>query len=216
MAETYAPHEFQFSDARHQAESSIAGIWLFLATEVLFFGALFLAWIYARHWNEAGFDFASRQTSLPIGLLNTVTLLASSLVFTIGVEFIRRGETRRLIQCCFIAMALGVLFLVLKFGVEWPEDFSRNLFPGEDFSIQGPLRGGAQLFFVFYFFGTAIHGLHMIVGLIVVGWIIRRAWHGEFSTRHHTPVVVVSLYWTFVDVVWLILFPLIYLIGRGA
>lgn len=216
MAETHATHGFQFASAEHQKEVAVAGIWLFLATEVLFFGALFLAWIFARHWNAAGFSAAALKTSLVIGTINTMTLLASSLVFTFGVMFIRAGNTRRLIQCCLAAMALGALFIVLKFGVEWREDFARNLFPGPDFAIQGALRGGAQLFFTFYFFATGVHGLHMLAGLAVVAWVILRAYRGEFSERYYTPVLVVSLYWSFVDIVWLILFPLIYLIGRAS
>jgi cytochrome c oxidase subunit 3 len=188
-------------------------MWLFLASEVLFFGALFLAWIFARYWNEAGFSAAALKTSLVIGTINTMTLLASSLVFTMGVMFIRAGNTRRLLQCCLAAMALGGLFIFLKFGVEWRDDFARNLFPGSDFAIQGPLRGGAQLFFTFYFFATGVHGLHMLAGLAVVAWIVRRAYRGDFSERYYTPVLVVGLYWSFVDIVWLVLFPLIYLIG---
>jgi cytochrome c oxidase subunit 3 len=215
MAEAQATHEFQFSSAAHQEEASVAGIWLFLATEVLFFGALFLAWIFARYWNEAGFSAAAHKTSLLIGTINTATLLTSSLVFTSGVAFIRAGNRRRLIQCCLAAMALGTLFIILKFGVEWRDDFDRSLFPGPDFAIQGDLRGGAQLFFTFYFFATGIHGLHMLAGLAVVAWIILRAYRGDFSERYHTPVVVVGLYWSFVDIVWLVLFPLIYLIGRA-
>jgi cytochrome c oxidase subunit 3 len=213
MAETRATHEFQFSSADHQEEVSVAGIWLFLATEVLFFGALFLAWIFARYFNEAGFNAAALETSLVIGTINTITLLASSVAFALGVVFIRAGNTHRLIQCCIVVMALGALFMVLKFAVEWRDDFARNLFPGPDFAVQGPLRGGAQLFFTFYFFATGVHGLHMLAGLAVVAWMVRRAYRGDFSERYHTPIVVVGLYWSFVDIVWLILFPLIYLIG---
>jgi cytochrome c oxidase subunit 3 len=215
MAETHATHGFQFSSADHQEEVSVAGIWLFLATEVLFFGALFLAWIFARYWNEAGFSAGAHETSLVIGTINTITLLTSSLVFTSGVMFIRAGNKRRLIQCCLAAMALGTIFMFLKFGVEWRDDFARNLFPGPDFAIHGDLRGGAQLFFAFYFFATGVHGLHMLAGLAVVAWIILRTHRGHFSERYHTPVVVVGLYWSFVDIVWLVLFPLIYLIGRA-
>ena len=111
---------------------------------------------------------------------------------------------------------LGLIFLALKFGVEWRSELENHLFPGVHFAGDDLLRDGEQLFFVFYFFGTAIHGLHMIIGLSLVGWIILRARRGEFSSAYHTPVLVVGLYWSFVDMVWLILFPLIYLVGRGA
>ena len=215
MSETYLGHEFQYSSARHQAESAVSGMWLFLATEVLFFGALFLTWIYARHWDQIGFDAGARQTNLAIGTANTVILLASSFVYSASVVFIENGNSRRLIQCCAAAGALGVAFLFLKFGIEWHDDFARQLFPGPDFSIEGPLSGGARIFFVFYFLGTGLHGLHMVVGLILLGWIIRRASHGDFSPAYYTPVIVVGLYWSFVDIVWIVLYPLIYLVGRG-
>jgi cytochrome c oxidase subunit 3 len=93
--------------------------------------------------------------------------------------------------------------------------YQQTPFPGPDFAINGPLGGGARIFFVFYFLGTAIHGLHMIGGLVLVGWIILRAWRDEFSFRYYTPVCVVGLYWSFVDMVWIVLYPLIYLVGRG-
>ena len=215
MSDASLTHEFQYSSAGHQAESAISGMWLFLATEVLFFGALFLAWISSRHWNQPGFDMGARQTSLAIGTINTVILIMSSLVYSVGIAFIAAGNSRRLIQCCAIAWLLGGAFLVLKFGIEWRDDFAKHLFPGAPFALQGPLRGGAQIFFVFYFVGTAIHGLHMIVGLALVSWIILRAWRREFSSSYFTPVSVVGLYWSFVDMVWIILYPLIYLVGRG-
>ncbi|MGH6834836.1 MAG: cytochrome c oxidase subunit 3 [Methylocella sp.] len=215
MSEASLTHEFQYSSARHQAESAISGMWLFLATEVLFFGVLFLTWIYSRHWDQAGFDAGARQTNLMIGTLNTVILVAGSLAYSAGAAFIEAGNTRRLIQCCAIAWLLGLAFMILKFGVEWRDDFNKHLFPGPGFAINGALRGGAQIFFVFYFLGTAIHGLHLMVGLILVGWIILRARREEFSPQYYTPVSVVGIYWSFVDMVWIVLYPLIYLVGRG-
>jgi cytochrome c oxidase subunit 3 len=121
-----------------------------------------------------------------------------------------------LIQCCLLTLALGVAFLGLKFGLEWRLDFEHHLFPSDPhFRIAGSLSGGARLFFVFYFISTALHGLHMLIGVCLLLWIIRRARRGEFSPLYHTPVQVVGLYWSFVDVVWIILYPLIYLVGRG-
>ena len=212
MSETSLPHKFQYSSAGHQAATAISGMWLFLATEVLFFGAIFLSWIYCRHWNPAGFDAGARQTQLGIGTVNTVILLTSSLVYSAGLAFIEAGDRRRLIQCCAIVWVLGLAFLILKFGIEYHKDFAQHLFPGPDFAINGALGGGARLFFVFYFVSTAIHGIHMIGGLILVGWIILRARGDEFSPLYYTPVVVVGLYWSFVD----LLYALIYLVGRGS
>jgi cytochrome c oxidase subunit 3 len=212
-----ARHDFQYASPRHQAETAIAGMWLFLATEVLFFGGLILSWIYSRHWNQVGFDAGARQTALGLGTLNTVILLTSSLVYTIGLAYIREGNSRRLIQCCAATLLLGLAFLALKFGFEWRDDFSHHLFPADpQFKVSGILSGGARLFFIFYFVSTALHGLHMVIGVGLLLWIMRRAHRGEFTPEYHTPVEVVGLYWSFVDIVWITLYPLIYLVGRGA
>lgn len=216
MSDAALHHEFQYASAEHQADTAIAGMWLFLATEVLFFGVLFLGWIYSRHWNQAGFDAGAQRTQLAIGTINTALLVTSSLAYSAGVAFIEAGNVRRLIQCCAVAWLLGLAFIILKFGIEWREDFAEHLAPGPDFAINGSLGGGARIFFAFYFVSTAVHGLHMLGGLIAVGWIIMRARRNEFSPQYFTPVTVVGLYWSFVDMVWLVLYPLIYLVGRGS
>jgi cytochrome c oxidase subunit 3 len=215
MTGATASHTFQYGSARHQARTAISGMWLFLASEILFFGVLFLSWIFCRHWNQAGFDAGARQTELLFGTLNTVILVTSSAVYTAGAASIAAGDTRRLIRCCALAWILGLSFLVLKFAIEWHDDFAKHLFPGPQFAIAGPLRSGAQLFFIFYFIATALHGLHMLVGLGLVGWIMWRARRDDFSAGYYTPVAVVGLYWSFVDIIWLVLYPLIYLVGRG-
>jgi cytochrome c oxidase subunit III len=213
MSEAAARHDFQYSSMRHQVETAVSGMWLFLATEMMFFGPLFLAWIFSRHADSIAFDAGAKQTDLFIGTLNTVLLITSSLAYSFGVAFIEVGRRRALILCLIIAWLLGGAFLILKFAVEWPLDFEKGLFPGPDFAFSPQERNGAQLFFVFYFFSTAIHGLHVIVGLGLVGWIILRA--PDFTSSRHTAILVVGLYWSFVDMVWIILYPLIYLIGRG-
>lgn len=141
-------------------------------------------------------------------------LITSSLFYSLGVAFVEAGRRRATRIFCSMAWLLGLAFLILKFGIEWRLDLGKGLFPGNDFVINGPLRDGAQLFFIFYFLSTGIHGRHLIVGLILVGWIVARA--PEFSPERYTQVVIVGLYWSFVDIVWIILYPLIYLIGRGA
>lgn len=213
MSEAIGGHDFQYSSARHQEEAAISGMWLFLATEMMFFGPLFLAWIFCRHADAAGFDAGARQTELFIGTLNTALLITSSLLYSLGVACIETERRRAMVFCLIAAWLLGGAFLILKFAVEWRLDLGKGLFPGVGFAIAGPERNGAQLFFVFYFFSTAIHGLHLVVGLALVGWIIWRA--REFTSSRHTAIAVVGLYWSFVDMVWLILYPLIYLIGRG-
>lgn len=216
MSSATIRHDFQYATARYQAETAIAGMWLFLATEVLFFGGLILCWIYSRHWNPSGFDAGAQRTALWAGTLNSGILLSSSLTYAIGMVHIRSGDSRRLIRFCAATLVLGLAFLFLKFGVEWPDDFRRHLFPTDAaFSVQGAAAGGARLFYVFYFVSTGLHGLHMLIGVALLIWIMRRADRGDFSAGYHTPVVAVGLYWSFVDIVWITLYPLIYLIGRN-
>jgi cytochrome c oxidase subunit 3 len=209
-------HGFQYASAPHQAQTAIAGMWLFLATEVLLFGGLILSWIYSRHFNPAGFDAGARETALSIGTVNTVLLITSSFLYALGMAFIRIGNTRGLVRCLVLALLLAAAFLVLKFGLEYHEDFAKHLFPtATPFGVAGNAARGARLFFIFYFIGTGLHGVHMLVGMGLVLWIVRRARRGHFSPDYTTPVEVVGLYWSFVDIVWLTLYPLIYLVGRS-
>ncbi len=201
---------FQYSSAEHQAESAMSGMWLFLAQEILFFGALVFVWVYCCYQHPAGFRLATQHANLLIGSINTAVLLTSSFTFTAGLLAIERGEPRRLIQACFATIGLGVVFLLLK-GVEWFKDVGDGLVPGAHFSLTGPDSGGAQIFYVFYYVATVLHALHMIIGIGLVLWIAWRARRGDFSRAWSTPVEVVGLYWSFVDVVWLTLYPLIYL-----
>ena len=205
-----APHSFQFTSAAHQRETAMAGMWAFLATEALFFGALFLAYAFSRRFDMAGFDAGSAKTKLGIGVTNTILLVTSSLAFGLASVFIEEGLRRAGRYCLSVAGLLGLCFLLLKFGVEWPEDLRQGLFPhpGSDAS-----RGGMALFFTFYFISTGVHGLHLLAGLLLLGWLL---WtFDRISQENRTPVLVVGLYWSFVDVIWLILFPLISLVGRG-
>jgi cytochrome c oxidase subunit 3 len=181
---------------------------------VLFFGGLFLTFLVCRHQHPHGFALAGRNTDLGIGAVNTVLLVTSSAAYSAGLLLIERGHRRGLLIGLAVTAALGVAFLALK-GLEWRDDFHRHLFPGAGFGLTGTDAGGAQLFFAFYFIATGLHGVHMLIGLGLLAWLARRARAGAFDRGWHTPVEVVGLYWSFVDMIWLILFPLIYLLGRA-
>ncbi len=206
--------EFQYAGMEHQSATALDGMWLFLATELLFFGGLFLVYLIYRMQFPHAFAVASNQTELVIGIVNTVLLVTSSAVFSWGLGFARQGDNRRLFWACIVVLALGVLFLLLK-GWEWKGDFEKGLFPGPHFPITGADNGGAQLFWMFYFVATGLHGVHMIVGVGLVGWIARAARKNCYSPGYFTPAEVVGLYWSFVDMVWLCLFPIIYLVDRS-
>ena len=166
MSEDIAPHvHFQYADARHQADTAIAGMWLFLATEALFFGGLILAWLSCRHWQQIGFDAGGRETLIAFGTANLALLITSSLVYSAGLEWIRLGQPRRLMQCCWITAAIGIMFLTLKV-VEWCIDISNHLFPSGAFKITGIDEGGARLFWSFYFIATGLHAVHLLTGTL--------------------------------------------------
>jgi cytochrome c oxidase subunit III len=214
MSEEVAPHtHFQFADAGHQAGTAVSGMWLFLASEALFFGGLIVAWMFCRHWQPSGFDAGARETVLWIGTVNLLLLITSSFVYSTGLASIEVGDDRRLMHCCIVTMALGTLFLLLKL-YEWHIDISESLFPAGPFKIAGADAGGARMFWSFYFVATSLHAFHMIVGIGLVGWVALIARRGTFAQGWFTPVEVVGLYWSFVDIVWIVLYPIIYLVGR--
>ncbi len=206
--------EFQYANMDHQSVTAMAGMWLFLATEMLFFGGLFLLYVIYRSSHVAGVAAGSRESELVIGTINTVLLTTSSAVFSFGHGAIKLGGNRKLFWSCIVTLLLGVAFLGLKI-LEWSDDLDKHLFPGSHFAIQGAHADGAQLFWSFYWVATGLHGAHLIGGLVLVSWIAVRARRRHFSIGYNTPVAVVGLYWTFVDVVWVILYPLIYLVDRA-
>jgi len=217
MAELAAPAahaEFQYSSAEHQADTAIAGLWLFLASEMLFFGGLVLVWLLLHRSHPAGFAMAAAHANLLIGSINTVLLITASAVYAVGLLSARQGRVERIVPACLITAGLGVLFLGLK-GLEWKLDLDEGLFPGAGFGLHGPDQGGAELFYSFYWVATVLHGVHMLIGVALVGWIAWRAWRREFSRSYSTPIEAVGLYWSFVDLAWIAMYALIYVAGRA-
>jgi len=184
---------------RYEADTDLIGMWLFLCTEVVFFGALFFVYFAYQHLYPQPMAEGVRRTDLTLGTINTVLLLTSSLSMSLGI--LRPGWLAR----AFLAAgALGLAFLAVK-GFEYAKDFSEGLFPGAGFVAVGPDGGPERIFFIFYFTATAIHALHMLIGLGLIVYALR----GKGSP------IVVALYWSFVDIVWICLYPLLYLVGRG-
>lgn len=207
--------EFQYSSLFEQAQTAVAGMWLFLAQESIFFGGMILTWVYARYWNMAGFDAGASHTVLWIGSVNAGVLITSSFVFACALLFARAGQPRLTSLALIGVMVLGCVFLMLK-GYEWHLDFeSHNWVNDPDFPVKGELEGGAKLFWAFYWIGTVLHAAHMTVGIGLVAYVLRRSLRREFTPLYYTPVEVVGIFWSYVDVIWLLLWPLIYLIGRS-
>src|SRR6185312_8325299 len=205
---------FQFADLRQQHDVAQLGIWVFLATEVLFFGGLILAYCVYRSAYPAGFAEAARHTKIVIGTANTAILLTSSFLVAWAVSATRLREARFAALLLWGAAVLGIVFVVLK-GIEYSQEYTEHLLPGFGFDFQGPQAHQVHLFFAFYIVATGLHAIHIAVGIAVLGVIGLRARQRGYSDVYNSPIVVAGLYWHFVDLVWIFLFALIYLPGRS-
>ena len=204
----------QFVDLRQQHETAKLGMWVFLATEVLFFGGLILGYCVYRFAYPEGFAEAARHTQIAIGSVNTAILLTSSFFVAWAVSIVRLGAGRVAGVLFGAAAVLGCVFLVLK-GVEYRIEYDEHLVPGYFFIFRGPNATSAWLFFSFYFVATGLHAVHVAIGIVLLIVIGLKARRGAYSARYHAPATVAGLYWHFVDVVWVFLFALIYLPGRA-
>jgi len=202
----------QFDDPVQQHESSMLGMWVFLATEIMFFGGLFAGYTVYRVVHPAAFEAASHHLNLVLGALNTGVLLTSSLTMALAVRSAQTGKQRNTVAFLITTMLLGAAFLSIK-GLEYYQKYTDHLVPGTSFSFPGPHSHGAEMFFYLYFAMTGLHAIHMIAGIGVVGVIAIQAAQGRFTPAYYTPLEVTGLYWHFVDIIWIFLFPLLYLIG---
>jgi cytochrome c oxidase subunit III len=206
--------EPQYATLEQQAEVAAFGMWVFLATEVLFFGGMLFSYAVYRGMFPEGFAEAGRHTKIVIGTVNTVILLTSSFVVAWAVHLAERGRGRGVAVLLGVAALFGIAFLGLK-GLEYYQEWDEGLVPGLRFEEQGPHAKAMELFYFLYFMLTGVHGLHVTIGVVLLGTMAVRAWRGAFSSGYYTPVEVSGLYWHFVDIVWIFLYPLIYLVGRS-
>jgi cytochrome c oxidase subunit III len=207
----------QYQTLDQQRETASLGMWVFLSTEVLFFGGLFMTYTLYRSTYSEVFAEASKSIDLKLGAINTVVLIASSLTMAMAVWASQVGK-RKLITFFLIAtLILGSVFLGIK-AIEYHQKFVEHHVPGLPFSFEPgsdtATNAHAQLFFSLYFGMTGLHALHMIVGAGLLVWLIKESLKGRFTPGYNTPVENVGLYWHFVDIVWIFLFPLLYLIDR--
>lgn len=205
-----------------QKNASELGMWLFLGTEIMFFGGMFLTYLVYRlnYYNE--FAAGSRSLDIWLGTINTVVLICSSLTVAMGVRAAQMGKRRLLIVLMLLTLVFGFAFLGIK-GVEWYQKFEEHHIPGPGFDASDIMHAypqlhivpaHAQIYFSLYFAMTGLHALHMIIGIGIFSFITYQAWKGKYGPEYHTPVELGGLYWHFVDIVWIYLFPLLYLIDR--
>jgi cytochrome c oxidase subunit III len=213
--ETAALQE-QFDTPEQQRDASTLGMWVFLVTEIMFFGGMFTAYTAYRSWYPNVFAVASSSLDAVLGAANTAVLLCSSFTMVMAVRAASLGARKALIIFLILTMILGAAFLGIK-ALEWKQKFDEHHVPGPSFHLEGESpqgQGQAMLFFSLYFAMTGLHALHMIIGEGLMLYILRKAIQGQYSPAYWTPVDIAGLYWHFVDIIWIFLFPLLYLIDR--
>ena len=227
----YQRHHFE--TIAQQNDATNFAMWLFLLTEIMFFGGLFTAYLIYRNWYYPAFVAGSHQLSIPLGGLNTLLLITSSFTMAMGVWSAEMRKQGALVLCLILTFILGLGFLGIK-TIEYREKYEKHHIPGIHYSLQSFLNPDAdkeskaagdkpmaldmarhtELYFFLYFAMTGMHAVHMIIGIAILGYMIVRARAGAYTTGHVTFVENFGLYWHFVDIVWIFLFPLLYLISR--
>jgi cytochrome c oxidase subunit III len=215
VVHTHHPHlQHHFDSLEQQHEASTLGMWVFLVTEVMFFGGLFMAYIVYRTWYPLAFDEGSHHLDIFLGGFNTAVLICSSLTMALAVHAAQLGNRKGQVRFLILTILLGATFLGVKV-IEYAEKFEHHLIPGHNFQWEGAADPRhVEIFYTIYFTMTGLHALHMIIGIGIMLVILYMAWRGRFTPEYYSPVEVSGLYWHFVDIVWIFLFPLLYLLGR--
>lgn len=220
-AEGHSEHlEHHFVTSEQQFDAAKMGMWLFLVTEILLFSGMFVIYTVYRSWHPEVFAHSAELLDWRMGGFNTLVLLASSFTVALSIHFAQKNNTKLLVTNLLLTLVCAFIFLVIKY-FEYTGKFAHGVFPGAAFDPQG-VGGGhdyatynipyAAQFFSIYFVMTGIHAFHVIVGIGVIGWITIRAVRNDFSSTYYTPVELTGLYWHLVDIIWIFLFPLLYLI----
>ena len=221
MAETFvadqhahgAAFAHQFDDIEQQRDAATMGMWIFLVTEIMFFGGLFASYVVYRVIYPTAFAVASLALDITLGTLNTAVLLISSFTMALAVFGSQTGRRRALVGGLALTILLGLVFLAIKI-YEYYQKYVERHIPGPSFAFPAPYTEPAKMYFTLYFAMTGLHAAHMIVGCGLLTVLILMAWRGRFTPEYHSPVELSGLYWHFVDIIWIFLYPLLYLIGR--
>ena len=222
-------HRHHFETQEQQREAGTFGMWLFLLTEIMFFGGMFFAYLLYRNWYNPAFVAGSNQLSIPLGTANTAILISSGFFMALAVWAAEVRKKSLLVIFLVLTTLFGLAFLGVKY-FEYKEKFELHHIPGASFDVSQFINPHAyglkeeplapdmaqktQVFFFLYFAMTGMHALHMVIGIGLLFWLIRRANRGEFTAGYVAPIENFALYWHFVDIVWIFLFPLLYLINR--
>jgi cytochrome c oxidase subunit 3 len=213
MHEDHSVLAEQFDDLEQQKTTATLGMWAFLATEILFFGGLFFAYTVYRITYPHAFVRAGRELNVTVGTINTAILLTSSYFVALAVHSIQKGKKNKAFFYLAATWILGFSFLGLK-AYEYYDDFEKNLVPTIHVAIEGADAPAARLFYFIYYAMTGLHAIHMIIGLVIIAIIAHRTLKGFYSNNYYNQVEIGGLYWHFVDLIWIFLYPLLYLMDR--
>ncbi len=209
--------EHHFVSSEQQFDSAKLGMWLFLITEVLLFSGMFVAYAVYRQWHPEAFVEASATLDTVLGTINTIVLLTSSLTVALSIHYIQHDKVKQCVYNLVATVGLAGAFMVIKY-FEYTAKFEHGIFPGGLFDPHGThYKHLADIpytsqFFSIYFVMTGIHGAHVLIGMGVISWVAYYAWKGSFSSEYYTHIELSGLYWHLVDIVWIFLFPMLYLI----
>jgi len=204
--------QHHFVDAEQQQESAKLGMWIFLLTEILLFGGLFCFYAIYRSWNPDMFYNAHTHLNITLGAINTVVLITSSVTMALAIRSMQLDQKRAALINLFATLALASVFLIIKY-FEYSHKFHLGQLPGKYYTFDGIAGSNPHVFFSVYFMMTGLHGIHVLIGMGVIGWIAYRTNKGHFSSKYYTPIEMTGLYWHLVDLIWIFLFPLLYLIS---
>lgn len=204
--------QHHFSDAEQQRDSAKMGMWLFLLTEMLLFGGLFCAYAVFRSWNPEMFVNAHRFLNVELGTLNTIVLITSSLTMALAIRSLQIDNKKQAVSFLVATLVFAAIFLVVKY-FEYSHKIHLGQLPGKYYTFQGVEGTNPHIFFGIYFAMTGLHGIHILAGMIVIAIMLYKTVTNQFSSQYYTPVENTGLYWHLVDLIWIYLFPLFYLIG---
>jgi cytochrome c oxidase subunit 3 len=200
-----------FSSLERQTDAARLGMWLFLATEILLFGGLFTAYSYYRFVFPSAWVEGSRHMSLTLGTINTFVLLFSSFTVAMSIHFARTGRPKLIVAMLAITLACAAVFLGIK-AVEYYHHITEGLLPGQYLTSHEVKEPGVAMFFSIYYMATGLHAIHVVLGAAVLGVMAVKAMRGDFSPYYYTPLDMGGLYWHLVDIIWIFLYPLLYLV----
>ncbi len=204
--------QHHFHDEAQQAEAAKLGTWLFLLTEILLFGGLFCAYAIFRAWYPEMFWEAHKQLNVVLGSVNTVVLISSSVTMALAIRSMQLNNRKHTLWFLIATFAFAMTFLVIKY-FEYEHKIHLGQLPGKYYTFTGLEGANPHVFFSIYFAMTGLHGFHVLVGMVLIGWMMIRTVKGTISAEYYTPIEMTGLYWHLVDLIWIFLFPLLYLIG---